>query len=233
MELFVKWLGQGGFELTDGQTSILIDPYLSDMVERFDKVKRMVPSPIRPEEAHPDLYLITHDHMDHLDSDTISVMNKDQVRFAAPESCMAKLIELGISERSITKLDRGGILFFGDFTIKAVYAKHTRDSIGLVVEKDGLTVYFTGDSEYDGEVGKDLSCDILFVCINGRWGNMGIPEALQLAERVNARLAIPNHYGLFAENTADPEPFLKGLASAGRKGYRMNHGESFDLAELL
>ncbi len=233
MAFFVRWLGQGGFEITDGNTSILLDPYLSDMVERFDKVRRLLPAPIRPEDAHPDLYLITHDHMDHLDADTLAVMNRNGVHFAAPGSCIPKLVELGVPASAITTLDRGGNLTFGEFTFKAVYAKHTKDSIGILLSLGDLTAYFTGDTELDDEVGKDIRCDVLFVCINGRWGNMGIPEALALAERVDAKLAIPNHYGLFAENTADPEPFLAGLASSGRKGYRMSHGETFDLTALI
>ncbi len=233
MAFFVRWLGQGGFEITDGNVSILLDPYLSDMVERFDKVKRILPAPIRPEDAHPDLYLITHDHMDHLDADTLAVMNLDGVHFAAPGSCVPKLVELGVQASAITQLDRGGALTFGGVSFKAVYAKHTKDSIGVLVSKNGLTAYFTGDTELDEDVGRNIRCDVLFVCINGRWGNMGIPEALTLAERVDAKLAIPNHYGLFAENTADPEPFLTGLDTAGRRGYRMRHGETFDLDAMV
>ena len=34
MAFYVKWLGQGGFELSDGEASILLDPYLSDSLTR-------------------------------------------------------------------------------------------------------------------------------------------------------------------------------------------------------
>ncbi len=80
--------------------SILLDPYLSDMVERLDNVKRLVPSPIRAQDVHPGLYRITHDHIDHLDAD------------------------------AITKLNRVDTMTFGNFSFEAVYAKHTTDSIG-------------------------------------------------------------------------------------------------------
>jgi L-ascorbate 6-phosphate lactonase len=233
MAFYVRWLGQGGFELSDGEASILLDPYLSKLVQKVEGLKRMVPPPIRPEHAHPGLYLITHDHIDHLDSDTISVMNKDGVRFAAPPSCLGKLAELGVPEEAMVRLDRGGRMEFGRFAIEAVYAKHTEDSIGFVMACEGVRAYFSGDSELDDEVGRGVGCDVLFTCINGRWGNMGTAGALALAERVDARLSIPNHYGMFAENTADPEPFLAGLKKAGRRGYRMEHGRRFELGELL
>jgi len=233
MAFTVKWLGQGGFELSDGEAAIMIDPYLSDMVERVDGVKRMVQAPVKPKDAHPDLYIITHDHMDHLDEDTLSVMDKKGVLFAAPDSCHAKLIELGIKKDDIIPFNREAVTTYKGFELHAVYAKHTADSIGVVVEKDGIKAYFTGDSELTNEVGENILCDILFTCINGKWGNMGIDDALILAERVQAKVGVPNHYGLFAENTADPVPFIEGLEKANKKGYLMTLGKVFELADLL
>ncbi len=232
MAFKVKWLGQGGFELSDGETTIMIDPYLSDMVERVDGVKRMVPSPVQPIDAHPDLYVITHDHMDHLDEDTLTVMNKEGILFAAPSSCHTKLIELCIEKKNILSFNRGDKMTFKGFELSAVYAKHTADSIGVILKKDGITAYFTGDSELTDEVGNGVVCDVLFTCINGRWGNMGIDDALLLSDRVQAKVGIPNHYGLFAENTADPTPFIEGLEKQNKVGYIMTIGKEFELADL-
>lgn len=233
MAFQMTWLGQGGFMISDGTITVLLDPYLSDMVERLDGVKRLVSAPIKAEDAHPDLYIITHDHIDHLDADALAVMNKTGIRFAAPESCIGKLLGLGVNRDDILLFNRGDSFSFGTFAFEAVYAKHTADSIGVIVTGDGIRVYLTGDSEYDDQTGRGVSCDILFSCINGRWGNMGIPEALQLAERVGCKVAIPHHYGMFAENTADPEPFLAGIRAQGRKAYRMTHAEPFSPAALL
>ena len=168
MAFYARWLGQGGFEISGGKESILLDPYLSDLAGKADGTRRLVAPPIRPEAAHPGLYLITHDHIDHLDSDTISAMDKAGVRFAAPSGCVGKLMALSVSEAAIVRLDRGGSMAFDGFAIEAVYAKHTADSIGLVIARDGLRVYFTGDSEFDDDVGRGIRCDILFTCINGR-----------------------------------------------------------------
>ena len=233
----VTWLGQGGFKLYDGTTTIWIDPYLSDMVERLEGIKRLVQPPFRAEDVNrtvrPDLYLITHDHIDHLDVDALSAMNKTDIPFAAPTSCVDKLVALGVDRADITPFNRGDGLTAGSFTFEAVYAKHTEDSIGVVVTQDGMRAYFTGDSEFDARTGAGFTCDVLFTCINGRWGNMGIPDALQLAERVQAKLAIPHHYGMFAENTADPVPFIEGIRAQGRKAFQMTHAEPFTPAGLL
>ena len=138
MPFFVKWTGQGGFELSNGEQNILLDPYLSDLVERIEGLKRLAPPPILPADAHPGLYLVTHDLLDHLDADTISAMDTEGVAFAAPGSCVVKLAELGVPNASITRLDRGGHLEFGRIFIEAVYARHTEDSIGLVLGCDGV-----------------------------------------------------------------------------------------------
>jgi len=233
MAFSLRWLGQGGFELSDGRVTILLDPYLSDLVERVEGLKRLVPPPILPQEAHPDLFLITHDHLDHLDVDTIAAMDKEGVRFAAPGSCLGKLVELGVKEKDLVRLDRGSAMTLGEFYIEAVYAKHTADSLGFVLSCAGIRAYFSGDTELDESVGRGFICDILFVCINGRWGNMGISEALQLAGRVQAKAVAPHHYGMFAENDADPRPFISGLLKTGRTGFEMQHGQTIRPSDIL
>jgi L-ascorbate metabolism protein UlaG (beta-lactamase superfamily) len=37
------------------------------------------------------------------------------------------------------------------------------------------------------------------------------------------------HYGLFAENTADPEPFIKACNDDGIKSFGMTPGEEYEL----
>ena len=49
-ELKIRWIGQGGYLLSDGESEICIDPYLSNVVDRVAKRGRMVEAPITPEE---------------------------------------------------------------------------------------------------------------------------------------------------------------------------------------
>jgi L-ascorbate metabolism protein UlaG (beta-lactamase superfamily) len=39
---------------------------------------------------------------------------------------------------------------------------------------------------------------------------MPVGDAVSLAARLRPRLAIPTHYGMFAENTEDPQRFIDG-----------------------
>ena len=52
---------------------------------------------------------------------------------------------------------------------------------------------------------------MLVTCVNGRWGNMGHEEAAKVANQLSVRLSIPTHYGMFAENTADPMDFVREM----------------------
>ena len=212
MEL--TWLGQGGFLLRCGDVRIALDPYLSYSCEEAGGHTRIAPAPIDPNSLHADVFVITHDHMDHLDEGTLKKLDCTTHKFAAPATCRAHMRKIGIPEENLIALDRGMTLKIGDVELHAVHAEHTEDSIGLVVRAEGKTFYFTSDTLYVPQLAKDASAfspDVLITCINGRWGNMGHDEAAKLAGELGVSLSIPLHYGMFAENTADPMDFVAAL----------------------
>ena len=53
--MYITWIGQSGYILTDGITEICIDPYLSNVVDRIAHRGRMVEAPIAPEELNSDI----------------------------------------------------------------------------------------------------------------------------------------------------------------------------------
>ncbi|MDR3312898.1 MAG: MBL fold metallo-hydrolase [Oscillospiraceae bacterium] len=231
----IRWIGQGGYALRCGGSALLVDPYFSDMVERVEGLKRLVPPPFAAQDAKPDYFLATHDHMDHLDTDMIREMPCAGVRFLCTQSSKTALLGLGkgITEEQITALHKGDTLDCGDFTLEALYASHTPDSVGLCIICEGIRLYITGDTLFEAEVGANARADVICCCINGRWGNMDAKEAVEVALRSGAKVAIPNHYGMFAENTADPADFTRAAAARGLKTYVMEYGEELDVATLL
>jgi L-ascorbate metabolism protein UlaG (beta-lactamase superfamily) len=76
-------------------------------------------------------------------------------------------------------------------------------------------VYVTGDTEYDRKLieVKIYKPDIMIICINGDGnnGNMNIEEAIKLTALIRPKIVIPMHYGMFKENTADPQKFTRLL----------------------
>lgn len=229
----IKWIGQGGFLLGHNGYKLAIDPYLSDLVEQKDGLKRLVPPAEEPENFKVDCVIITHEHIDHLDTITIEKMDKSNVTFICSDISAEILKTLGVDSSAIKTIRAGDNIKIADFDITAVYADHTPGSFGAVIKADGVSAYFTGDSLYGENVGKGIKTDVLMTCINGRWGNMTAREAADLAVKTHARLAIPNHYGMFAENTVDPYEFAAELSKRKINSYIMEYNKSFILNELL
>ncbi len=216
--LTLKWLGQAGYLLSDGETTLCIDPYLSDVVNRVANRPRSYPAPVAPCDLRTDVMICTHDHLDHIDIDAIPEMDKSNMTFYAPSTCSDKLRSLGVD--APVGFDEGDTLTRGRFHVRAVYANHTTDTIGVVVTHEGTSLYFTGDTLYDEKL-ESVACDILFICINGKLGNMNVEEAIRVTEAIRPSLAVPNHYDMFASNAEDPTKFTSRVANG--KILEVNH----------
>ena len=65
--------------------------------------------------------------------------------------------------------------------------------------------------------------NIAFLCINGKWGNMNVQEAVHVAKYIGANINIPNHYGMFASNTENLELFTSQL----HNGFIMEYNREY------
>ncbi|HJA93640.1 MAG TPA: MBL fold metallo-hydrolase [Candidatus Eisenbergiella merdipullorum] len=224
----ICWIGQSGYVLTSGSTKIVIDPYLSDSVYRASGKKRLVEPPVLPEELHADAVVCTHNHLDHLDPDTISRMDHKQRIYTTKEG-VEKLREMGYDQAIALKA--GDTVEEGAFRLTAVPAFHTVEAFGLIIQAEGITLYFSGDTLYDERL-KEIGSfhpDVSFLCINGKLGNMNVSEAVEVALAIGARRSVPNHYGMFASNTEDPEKFTAHVPDS----FIMELGQAYDVEDLL
>ena len=227
------WLGQSGYLLEGAGVRIAIDPYLSDAVEQAQGLKRLVAPPVTVAQLVPDILLITHDHLDHFDPDTVPAVMEafPGCRLAGPASVRAHAARIGLPAARLVALDAGQSARFGGVDVIATPARHSDPAaVGLLVRDDGTLLWFSGDTLY----GPDLAGDVLrlagrapdaaFVCMNGRLGNMGIDDAVRLLAEMRPGVAVPSHYGMFAENTADPAEFAAACARAGLRSAVLDPG---------
>lgn len=204
--MIIRFLGQSGYLLKTASSEIIIDPYLSDSVNRVAGRPRLLSVPIKPEEIRCTAVICTHDHLDHLDPDTVARIDVGQL-FVTTSGGKETLRSLG--RENVIAMSEGESVKLGDFELTAVFADHTVEAFGVIVKADGVTLYFSGDTLYNErlfEVAK-YRPDVTFICINGRLGNMTAREALDTAGRIGAKLNIPNHYDMFASNAEDPHLF--------------------------
>jgi L-ascorbate metabolism protein UlaG (beta-lactamase superfamily) len=122
-------------------------------------------------------------------------------------------------------IDAGGIHIRPGLIVRAIPSAHEgldKDAegrhlyLGFVIELDGTRFYHSGDSVvYPGlvdELGPERF-DVLFLPINGRNpergvpGNMSAAEAVDLANEVGPRFVVPHHYDMFTFNTVPVATF--------------------------
>ena len=224
--MMIRWIGQSGYVLTTATTEIIIDPYLSDIVNKVAGRARLVEAPMDPEAIHCDAVICTHDHLDHLDTEAVALMPKDTCFITTGEG-KEKLHSLG--QDNVSVLSVGQTMTVGDITLTAVYANHTVDAFGLIVRAEGKTLYFSGDTLFDEKL-FEISAfhpDYTFICINGKLGNMNVEEAILTATKIGAPVNIPTHYGMFASNTEDPHKFADHIS--GGKILEFNRVYEFPL----
>lgn len=210
------FLGQAGYVIRSGGITAAIDPYLSNSAAATaPEFGRLLPVPIEPENLRVDLWIITHDHLDHLDPETIRrYPHQSQTQFVAPRLTARKLQELGVPRGQIHRLDSGEAWTWRDLTVRGVFALPTAadvlDTTGyLLTFANGRSVYHTSDTAFTPLLlpAAPKGFEVLLVPINGKWGNLNIEQAVELTTAVGPRYVLPNHYDLMALNSENPETF--------------------------
>ena len=126
------YLGQEGYLIKSADKYIVIDPYLSDYVDRnccTETVKwiRNYPAPITPEELDfVDYVLCTHAHFDHMDPDTLRAIAKcnSKAIFIAPEPIKDTLLHYGIAKERIVGAIADETLTLDGFEVIPVPSAH-------------------------------------------------------------------------------------------------------------
>ena len=221
-EAALRTLGQAGCLVRSAGVTVAIDPYLSDSVATIaPDCTRLLPVPIRPEDLRVDLFVVTHDHLDHLDPETVGpYRHKDRTLFVAPRLACVKLAALGVPARNIRRIDVCETATVCGVTVRGMVAlptdKAVEDTTGYRLEfPNGRSLYHSSDTGFSEDLLRQaVFAEVLLVCINGKWGNLDVAGAVRLAGAVNPRVAIPNHSDMMAPNLEDPRRFVTAMAAA-------------------
>lgn len=163
-----------------------------------------------------DAVIISHDHYDHLDYESI-IKLKDKVgHFYVPLGVSAHLLEWGITPEDITELDWWQETSLDSFTIVCTPARHVSGR-GLfdnfttlwsswIVRTPTANIYFSGDGGYGPhfkEIGEQYGPFDLAMLECGQYNELWkdihmMPEqTVQAAVDLNTKLAMPIHWGAF------------------------------------
>jgi len=206
----VRFLGHACFELSDGDTTVLIDPFLTGNPK----------AAISAEDAAATTILLTHGHGDHI-GDTVAIAK----RTGAPVVAIVELArELGNEGVDVRDPNLGGSVKFDWGWVKLVPAWHTSTTpkgtvntpAGLVISIGDTLVYHLGDTCLFSDlalVGKRQPIDIALMCIGGHY-TMDRVDAVDAAELIGAKTVIPCHYNTFPPIETDAQAFKSDVESA-------------------
>jgi len=220
-EFRVTFVNHATFLLQIDDLNILTDPVWSDRASPYQWIgpKRMRPPGIAFEDLPPiDVVLLTHNHYDHLDIDTVHKLHeKYDPKFIVPLGVERFLQEEGIT--NTVHLDWWDDYSLGnDFSLTAVPARHFSGRglfdrnktlwCGYVLHTSLGSIYFAGDTAYgsfikkiDNKFGPMFTSFIPIGAYKPRWFMESIhvspEEAVQVHKDVRSHKSIAMHFGTF------------------------------------
>ena len=210
----IRFLGHSCFELTDGDTTLLIDPFLTGNPK----------AAIAAEDAAASAVLRTHGHGDHY-GDTVAIAERTGAPVVAITEIAHELTAKGLTAHDA---NLGGSVKFDWGWVKLVPALHTSTTpdgtvsapAGLLINLGDKVVYHLGDTCLFSDlqlVGKRHPIDVALMCIGGHY-TMDSTDAVDAAQLVGAQTVIPCHYNTFPTIEADAQAFKAAVEGTGDAG---------------
>jgi L-ascorbate metabolism protein UlaG (beta-lactamase superfamily) len=207
----IRFLGHACFELTDGDTRVLVDPFLTGNPK----------AAAGPDELEPTHILLTHGHADHY-GDIEAIAKRTEAPVVAIVEIANELTEAGVE--NVFDPNLGGTVKFDWGWVKLVPAWHTSTTpqgqvntpAGLLIGIGGKTVYHLGDTALFSDLRlvahRGNPIDVALMCIGGHY-TMDRLDAVVAAEFVEAGTVIPCHYDTFPPIETDVQAFKSEVES--------------------
>jgi L-ascorbate metabolism protein UlaG (beta-lactamase superfamily) len=218
----IRFHGHACFELSEGETRVLVDPFLKP-----NNPKAVATA----DEVDPTHIAITHGHADHI-ADAVPIATRTGAHCVAIVELANWLDSKGAD--AISDPNLGGTVEFDWGYISLVPAWHTNTipgsdeapfsaehgisigtAAGLVIKIGGKTVYHAGDTCLFSDmklIAKRSAIDVALLPIGGHY-TMDRTDAAVAAEFVGAKTVIPMHYDTMPVIETDVEAFKSEVES--------------------
>jgi L-ascorbate metabolism protein UlaG (beta-lactamase superfamily) len=218
----IRFHGHSCFELIEGETRVLVDPFL----------KPNNPAAVLTgEEVEPTQIAISHGHVDHM-ADAVGVATRSGAECVAIVEIANWLEEQGVE--NVYDPNLGGTVEFDWGWVKLVPAWHTSTiagsseapfsptpgtvtgtPAGLLIHIGGKTIYHAGDTCLFGDmklIAERNPVDIALLPIGGHY-TMDRHDAVVAVEFIGAGTVIPMHYDTFPPIATDSDAFKSDVES--------------------
>ena len=253
--LRARWLGHATVMLEIDGVRVLTDPVLSKRVSPFQFIgpARLHPVPLAIADLQNiDAVVISHDHFDHLDMDTIQQLARGGTHFFVGLGIGAHLERWGVPAAQVHDMDWWERAEFRGVIIHCTPARHysgrkSMDNSTLwsswMLKGPSHSVYFSGDSGYANhfkEVRERIGAPELALIKIGAYGawetiHMTPESAIQAHRDLGATTLLPVHWATFnLAYHAWEEPIVRSVAAAKAQGVQIitpRPGEKFEAGQ--
>ena len=216
-EFNVCWLGHSTLIFELGGVRFMVDPVFGNAAPVPGIVRRFAPSPLpRAELPELDFVVISHDHYDHLEYETIRAFRNKKFPIVTTLGVGARLRSWGIPANRIVEMNWNNYTTVAGVRIFAHPARHfsgrTFDDrfttlwSAFSFERNGKKIFFGGDGGYGkhfAQIGMrhgpfDLVC-LEIDAWNDRWPkHHSFPhEVIKEFKELKGRVLLPIHWGVF------------------------------------
>jgi L-ascorbate metabolism protein UlaG (beta-lactamase superfamily) len=209
----IRFLGHACFELTEGDSRVLIDPFLTGNPKAAASA----------DEVEPTHILLTHGHGDHV-GDSEAVAKRTGALVVGVPEITNELSEAGVE--NVADPNLGGTVKFDWGWVKLVPAWHTAVSpngtphmpAGLLIGIGDRLIYHLGDTALFSDLQliarRGDKVDLAIVPIGGHY-TMDRIDAVTAVEFVRPRQVIPCHFDTFPPIETDAQAFKAEVEDGG------------------
>ncbi len=207
MSVTITWHGHSCFTIQDGNTTLLVDPFLSDNPV----------ADIGPDDLNPDYILISHGHFDHV-GDAVDIAKRSGAPIISTFEVSNYCQGLGAENGYGLNIGGGIDLPFG--RVQLTIAHHSSglpdgsyggNPAGFLISIGGVLIYDAADTALFGDMklyGDMHQIDVALLPI-GDYFTMGPLDALQAVKFLRPKVAIPIHYNTFPPIQQDAEAWAR------------------------
>jgi len=252
------WVGHSTVLLQIDDKVILVDPVFEDVISGV--VLRKVEAGLDIKSIPKlDLVAVSHAHMDHMSLSSLKELDErfPNAKLVVPVGAEEYLPSYDMEMIRLKTANSEKLGYIGEskivngIKITAVYALHQGGRYGMdsytwnvpgctgyIIEYNGITVFYGGDTTYDDKaykhLGKEFKIDLALIPVgpcrecetDGSYYHLASLGALKVFDELRADYMIPVHYGAM-EYFADPDiPVVVLKELAERYGHRSASGLS-------
>src|SRR3954467_10079297 len=202
----IRFLGHACFELSDGDTRVLVDPFLSGNPK----------AAVEAGDVDPTHIFLTHGHQDHY-GDIVDIAKRTNAQCVAIVELAGELGEEGVENVADPNIG-GTVEFDNGLWVRLTPAWHTSTTpkgtvntpAGLVIGIGGKVVYHLGDTSLFSDLQlvkqREGRSAAALMCIGGH-SRRDRHDAVRAAELVGAEQITPCHYNTFPPIETDAQAF--------------------------